>query len=65
MLAQLGVDGGQGLNVDQIPLRREVAGPNELPDDDDEPLWRKYLDQYKDPMIAMLGFAALVSLLVR
>lgn len=64
VLAQLSVDGNVGLSPGQVPQRAAVAGPNELPDDDDTPLWRKYLEQYQDPMIGLLGAAAFISLLV-
>lgn len=61
---ELGVAGAVGLDGPSVRARAAVAGPNELPEDEEEPLWKKYLEQYKDPMIGLLLASVLVSLLV-
>jgi magnesium-transporting ATPase (P-type) len=49
----------------QVERRRAEHGPNELDQEEDEPLWRKYLDQFKDPLIGLLLASAFVSVLVK
>lgn len=39
-------------------------GPNELPHDPPDPLWLKFLGQFKEPLILLLLGAALLSLIV-
>ena len=54
-----------GLNENEIASRRKFYGPNDFEIDDVEPLWKKYLGQFKEPMILLLLASALISLLMR
>lgn len=45
--------------------RRHFHGANELSTAEDEPLWAKFLDKLKEPMIALLLASAGVSLITR
>jgi Ca2+-transporting ATPase len=67
VLVEHGVDQGFGLSFADAEHRRvnDGAGFNELAQDEDEPLWRKFLDQFKDPLIGLLLASALVSVLVK
>lgn len=39
-------------------------GPNELEGDEPDPLWARFLEQFKDPLIALLFASAFVSTLM-
>ncbi|CAF1333002.1 unnamed protein product, partial [Rotaria sordida] len=54
-----------GLNENEILKRRKYYGHNDFEIDDDEPLWKKYLGQFKEPMILLLLASSLISLLMR
>lgn len=45
-------------------LRREF-GPNRLPEPPERPRWKRLVDQFRNPLFAVLGCAALFALLVR
>ena len=60
----LGVNSSVGLSDSDVVERRHVCGPNELPDEDDDPLWKKFLEQFKDPMIGLLLTSAVISFIV-
>lgn len=47
----------------QVELRRGEYGFNEIEQDEDEPLWRKYLENFKDPLIGLLLASAFVRCL--
>ncbi|CAM9580982.1 unnamed protein product, partial [Phaeothamnion confervicola] len=66
VLQQLGTDAGTGLSTAEVEMR-QAAGcpPNELEHEDDEPLWKKFLDTFKDPLILLLIASAVVSLVMR
>ncbi|KAL7750751.1 High affinity Ca2+/Mn2+ P-type ATPase-like protein [Sorochytrium milnesiophthora] len=51
-----------GLSQSQVHERRQRWGLNELDVDEDEPLWRKFLDQFKNPLIYLLMGSVVVSL---
>lgn len=40
-------------------------GPNELPSDDPEPLWQRFLKQFKEPLILLLLASAGISFLMQ
>ncbi len=61
----LQTDAKLGLNENEILTRRKYYGPNDFEIADDEPLWKKYLGQFKEPMILLLLASALISLLMR
>ncbi|CAF4291005.1 unnamed protein product, partial [Rotaria magnacalcarata] len=45
--------------------RQKYYGHNDFEVDDDEPIWKKYLGQFKEPMILLLLASACISLLMR
>jgi len=61
----LNTDAKLGLNENDILARRKYYGQNDFEIDDDEPMWKKYLGQFKEPMILLLLVSALISLLMR
>ena len=50
---------------DEVLRRQRFHGLNELAGDDKEPLWKKFVDKLKEPMIMMLGASAAISLFMR
>ncbi|KJE91439.1 calcium-transporting P-type ATPase [Capsaspora owczarzaki ATCC 30864] len=63
-LARLDVHRDRGLDAAAVNHRRGLRGFNELEVKDDEPLWRKFLDQFKEPLILLLLASATISLLL-
>ncbi|XP_049643340.1 calcium-transporting ATPase type 2C member 2 [Suncus etruscus] len=61
----LGVDLQAGLSELEVAPRRKVHGWNELVANNTEPMWKKYLDQFKNPLILLLLASALVSVLTQ
>ncbi|XP_074256832.1 calcium-transporting ATPase type 2C member 2 isoform X5 [Saimiri boliviensis] len=59
------VDLHTGLSEFSVTQRRLVHGWNEFVADTTEPVWKKYLDQFKNPLILLLLGSALVSVLTR
>jgi P-type Ca2+ transporter type 2C len=47
-----------------VSTKRTEHGYNELEQEEEDPLWRKYLDQFNDPLIGLLLASAIVSILV-
>merc|ERR1711962_182130 len=58
----LKTDKVRGLSRLQAEERYATFGYNELVDKDVEPVWKKYLEQFKNPLIMLLLCSALVSL---
>ncbi|XP_003200287.2 calcium-transporting ATPase type 2C member 1 isoform X2 [Danio rerio] len=54
-----------GLNREEVERRRTYHGWNEFDISEDEPLWKKYLSQFKDPLILLLLSSAVISVLMR
>ena len=54
-----------GLNENEIQIRRKYYGQNDFENEDDESLWKKYLGQFKEPMILLLLVSAMISLLMK
>ncbi|XP_047664700.1 calcium-transporting ATPase type 2C member 1 [Tachysurus fulvidraco] len=54
-----------GLTDSEVSRRRAYHGWNEFEISEDEPLWRKYLSQFKDPLIMLLLASAVISVLMR
>lgn len=54
-----------GLTSQEAELRLQLIGKNEFLEEEEEPLWRKYLGQFKDPMIVLLLVSATVSIFMR
>ena len=63
--SHLDVDVNRGLTSLELSRRRDVHGANEVPVPDPDPLWRKYLEQFKDPLIMLLLGSAFISVLMR
>ncbi|XP_048211506.1 LOW QUALITY PROTEIN: calcium-transporting ATPase type 2C member 2 [Perognathus longimembris pacificus] len=59
------VDLDRGLSEFAVTQRRLVHGWNEFIADNIEPVWKKYLDQFKNPLILLLLGSALVSVLTK
>ncbi|XP_061093677.1 calcium-transporting ATPase type 2C member 1 isoform X1 [Conger conger] len=54
-----------GLTHSEVAHRRAYHGWNEFDISEDEPLWRKYISQFKDPLIMLLLASAVISVLMR
>lgn len=60
----LGVDPAVGLSKAEAARRLAADGPNELRSKPPVPLWRKVLDQFRDPLVALLLVAVGISVTV-
>uniref|UniRef100_A0A8C9SV28 Calcium-transporting ATPase n=1 Tax=Scleropages formosus TaxID=113540 RepID=A0A8C9SV28_SCLFO len=54
-----------GLSHSEVTRRRAYHGWNEFDISEDEPLWKKYISQFKDPLIMLLLASAVISVLMR
>ncbi|KAL0985320.1 hypothetical protein UPYG_G00155430 [Umbra pygmaea] len=54
-----------GLTKREVTRRRAYHGWNEFDINEEEPLWRKYIAQFKDPLIMLLLTSAVLSVLMR
>ena len=54
-----------GLRERDVEERRALYGNNELKGAEPDPLYKRYLAQFKDPLIGLLVGSALISLLMR
>ncbi|MFH4974827.1 hypothetical protein AB6A40_001536 [Gnathostoma spinigerum] len=54
-----------GLSPAEAKRRQRYAGYNEFDVADHDPLWRKYLEQFKNPLILLLLASAAISLLMQ
>uniref|UniRef100_A0A673KYE2 Calcium-transporting ATPase n=1 Tax=Sinocyclocheilus rhinocerous TaxID=307959 RepID=A0A673KYE2_9TELE len=54
-----------GLTQEEVTRRRAYHGWNEFDISEDEPLWKKYISQFKDPLILLLLASAVISVLMR
>lgn len=61
LLKQFRSDPVHGLTNDEVERRRKLHGLNEFDVVEDMPLWRKYIEQFKEPMIVLLLASGLVS----
>nr|XP_014434867.1 calcium-transporting ATPase type 2C member 2 isoform X3 [Pelodiscus sinensis] len=61
----LQVDLQTGLSDFSVLQRRITHGWNEFIVDNKEPIWKKYLDQFKNPLILLLLASALVSVITK
>jgi Ca2+-transporting ATPase len=53
-----------GLSLDQVRIRQQRYGKNELDQDERESLVKKFLEQFQDPLILLLLASALISLII-
>ncbi|WP_369375707.1 cation-translocating P-type ATPase [Promicromonospora sp. Populi] len=60
----LGVDPTTGLSDAEAARRLAADGPNELRSRPPVPLWRTILDQFRDPLVALLLVAVVISVTV-
>lgn len=58
----LEVDVERGLSHAEAERRRRICGKNEFDHVESEPVWKKYLEQFKNPLILLLLASAVVSL---
>ncbi|CAH1270152.1 ATP2C1 [Branchiostoma lanceolatum] len=61
----LGADFHRGLTHEEAARRRKIHGHNDFEINEDEPLWKKYLGQFKDPLIMLLLASAFISICMR
>src|SRR5262245_37165240 len=64
VLAALRVDPATGLSGAEAAKRLAATGPNALPEEEPEPGWRRFLEQYRSYMQIILIAAAVVSALI-
>ncbi|HEY7104439.1 MAG TPA: HAD-IC family P-type ATPase [Mycobacteriales bacterium] len=62
--AALRVDPAEGLSGEEAARRLAATGPNALPEEEPEPGWRRFLEQYRSYMQIILIAAAVVSALI-
>ncbi len=53
-----------GLTAEQVAESRRLHGDNVIAPPREEPVWRLFLDKFRDPVIKILLLAALLSLLI-
>ncbi|KAM3872898.1 calcium-transporting ATPase type 2C member 1 [Diretmus argenteus] len=53
-----------GLTQEEVTRRRAYHGWNEFDINEEEPLWKKYISQFKDPLILLLLASAVISVLM-
>ncbi|KAM8967063.1 calcium-transporting ATPase type 2C member 1 [Pelodytes ibericus] len=53
-----------GLNCAEVCHRRASHGWNEFDISEDEPLWKKYIAQFKNPLLMLLLASAVISILM-
>ncbi|KAM6910512.1 calcium-transporting ATPase type 2C member 1 [Xenentodon cancila] len=53
-----------GLTQEEVSRRRNYHGWNEFDISEEEPLWKKYISQFKDPLILLLLASAVISILM-
>lgn len=63
--SRLRVEVRQGLSWQEATYRRQLSGYNEFSVKDEDPPWKKYLEQFKNPLILLLLASALVSVCMK
>ncbi|GGO60985.1 cation-translocating P-type ATPase [Nonomuraea cavernae] len=58
----MGTDPERGLTSDEAARRLASAGPNEITSARPVPKWRKFVEQFRDPLIYLLFAAIVISL---
>jgi len=53
-----------GLSSIEVEYRQRLTGPNELITEEEETLLSKFIDQFKNPLIALLFGSAFISVLL-
>ncbi|XP_034831378.1 calcium-transporting ATPase type 2C member 1 isoform X2 [Maniola hyperantus] len=62
---RLQVDVRRGLSWREANDRMNFVGPNEFQVKEEEPLWKKYIEQFQNPLILLLLGSAFVSVCMR
>ncbi|AFZ43641.1 ATPase, P-type (transporting), HAD superfamily, subfamily IC [Halothece sp. PCC 7418] len=65
VLASLSVDANQGLTIAQVEKRQQTYGLNQLQKVKGRTSWQIFVDQFKSPIIGLLGIAAILSFAFR
>jgi Ca2+-transporting ATPase len=65
VLCRLDANVEAGLSTSEVARRVAFHGDNVLVVGAEEPLWRKFLDKFKEPMILLLLSSAFISLLLQ
>eukprot|EP01137_Pigoraptor_chileana_P032354 Opistho-2@21593 len=65
VLHQQRVDPERGLAHVEAGVRRLKHGENDFDVTDKEPIWKKFIEQFKDPLIMLLLASAIVSVVMR
>lgn len=63
--SRLQTDTRNGLSWTEAGFRLKINGYNEFADSEPEPLWAKYAEQFKNPLIILLLASASVSVLMK
>lgn len=63
LISDLQADLENGLTDGQVLERRQQFGWNDFEVDKPEPIWKKYLGQFKDPLILLLLASAVISVI--
>ncbi|XP_033755466.1 calcium-transporting ATPase type 2C member 1-like isoform X2 [Pecten maximus] len=63
--SHLRTDSNVGLEGDEANRRKAVHGHNEFEITKEEPLWKKYLGQFNDPLILLLLASAFISIFMK
>lgn len=65
VVRHLGSDVRNGLSSLEATVRQGLVAPNELEQEEDDPLYQKFLEQFKDPLVLLLLGSAVLSLLIK
>ena len=63
IVRELGTDPDRGLSGPEAARRLEADGPNELPSSPPPPAWRRFLEQFADPLVYLLLAAIVISVI--
>ncbi len=58
------MDSRRGLTTREADERRQVHGVNEIGVKKQDPLWKKYLEQFNQPFILLLLASAVISIIM-
>src|SRR4030088_343027 len=64
IVMQLSLSTDQGLGADNVAKSRQAFGANQLTPLPREPLWKKFIEKFDEPIIKILLAAALLSMVV-
>lgn len=64
LIKEFSSDAHDGLNEEGVKRNREKYGKNEITPSEKVPVWKQFLESFKDPTIIILCICALVSTLI-